>query len=291
MNKITDGAVKFLYDHYENAKKYVADSEYYNEYVEEKIHHSLQVIGAMKYIMKHEDTFKNRNEEFLNYAQIATILHDVGRFKEIKNLYDLEKQGNSKDSLWTSKQDHGIYGYEILKSTPEYNNPRIYIPVKHHGHMIEELYEDEEFSSIKDEKLKKDIMEIIFLVRDADKAANYYLMTSGYDKRFPHVFQNPYSTKEDSTPIPTKSIEQFTQFEVVSREYTINFATRYLNVLSWVFDMNYIPTYDLIIKNNSLPKMADIFYSIAKDEEIQSVVEKTIADFLKMRYDEKIRVM
>ena len=289
MNKYALNAVKFLYQHYENSKKYVADSEYYNEYNEEKIYHSMQVIGAMKYIMKHEKTFQNRDETFLNCAKIATILHDVGRFEEIKRLYDAEKNRNKKDSLWNSNLNHGYIGYEILKNSAEYNDPRIYIPVKHHGNMIEELYADEEFATIRDEKLKKDIIEIIFLVRDADKTANFYLMTNGRHNKFPHVFKNDFSEKDNARPISPEALEEFTGFQVVGRENAYNYATRYLNVLSWIFDINYLPSFDLIIKNGSLSKMADIVFDNACDEAAQEVIENAVADYLKMRYDEKIR--
>ena len=248
MSNIDDEALEFLHKYYADAKEYVKDSSYYTEYVEEKIYHSMQVVGAMKYIMKHEETFKNRSEDFIRCAKVATILHDVGRFQELKDLYDEAKKSNNSNSLWTSSLDHGCYGYEILKNSEQYNDPRIYIPVKHHGHMIEKLYEDEEFSGLKDEKLKKEITEIIFLVRDSDKAANYYLLTSKSNEKFPNVFNNPYTKEADALPLAPEMIEEFTQFQVVSKVKGYNYATRYLNILSWVFDMNYLPTYDLIIK-------------------------------------------
>ena len=289
MNKYAKDAVKFLHRHYEDARKYVADSEFYTEYTEEKIYHSMQVIGAMKYIMKHEKTFQNRDEYFLNCAMAATILHDVGRFEEIKRLYDAEKNKKKQDSLWTSNLNHGYIGYEILKNSTEYNDQRIYIPVKHHGNMIEALYEDEEFSSIKDEKLKKDIVEIIFLARDADKTANYYLMANANHNKFPNVFKNDFSAEANARPISPEAMEEFTEFMVVGRENAYNYATRHLNILSWIFDINYLPSFDLIIKNGSLMKMADIVFESAHDEAAQEIIENTVADYLKMRYDEKIR--
>ena len=289
MNKQVNDAIKFLYQHYNDAKKYVEDSEFYTEYNEEKIHHSMQVVGAMKYIMKHEKTFQNRDEYFLQCAMIATILHDVGRFEEIKRLYDAQKSENKQDGLWVSRLDHGAMGYEILKNSAGYNDPRIYIPVKHHGNMIEELYADEEFYAIKDEKLKKDIVEIIFLTRDADKTANFYLMTYGGNKKFPNIFKNNYSDEENARPISQEALDDFTGFNVVKRENAYNYVTRYLNILSWIFDINYLPSFDLIIKNGSLSKMADIVFENNKDEALQEVIENAVADYLNMRYEEKIR--
>lgn len=289
MNKFAENAIRFLYQHYENANKYVKDSEFYTEYTKEKIYHSMQVVGAMKYIMKHEKTFQNRDEGFLNCALAATILHDVGRFEEIKRLFDEERNKGAQDSLWTSGFDHGYLGYEILKNSAEYNDPRIYIPVKHHGNMIEELYQDEEFSSIKDEKLKKEIAEIIFLARDADKTANIYLMTCNADTKFPLVFKNTFSAEDNARPISPEALEEFTGFMVVGREKACNYAARYLNVLSWIFDINYLPSFDLVIKNGSLMKIADVVYENNTDKSAQPIIEATVADYLKMRYDEKMR--
>lgn len=288
MDKTIEEAVNLLKKHYAETKEYVKDSVLYSDYADEKIYHSMQVVGAMKYIMKHEDTFKNRDEEFLRMAKLATTLHDIGRFEEIKRLYDLEKGNISSDDLWTTKLNHGMMGYEILKNT-KYNDLRILIPIKHHGDMIEDLYADEQFSSIKDKKLQREIVEIIFLVRDADKTANYYLMSGQGKKKFSQVFAE--SDKEEDFGVSTDSLEDFTAFQIVSKERTRNRADRWLNLLSWVFDMNYVPSFNLIVKNNSLNKMIDGFNRYEKDNQIRSLVENTIADYLKIRYDEKIRTM
>ena len=276
MNKYALSAIKFLYTYYEDAKKYVADSAFYTEYTEEKIHHSMQVVGAMKYIMKHEPTFSGCDENFLNCAKIATILHDVGRFEELKRLYDAK---NGK-SLWNSELDHGYLGYEILKNSSEYNDPRIYLPVKHHGHMIERLYEDEEFVQIEDEALKKQIEQIIFLVRDADKTANYYLLIDKARDKFYNIFKDTYSKEENALPIMPDVLADFADFQVISNKKKYNYATRYLNILSWLFDINYLPSIELVIKNGALDKLIDFFCKIEKDAAVQNIVRTTINRYL-----------
>jgi len=127
------------------------------------------------------------------------------------------------------------------------------------------------------------------LVRDADKTANFYLVTGKGGKKFPDIFKNSFSPKLNALSISPEAMEEFTQFMIIKRENSYNYATRHLNMLSWIFDINYLPSLDLIIKNGSLAKMADIVFENTRDEALQEVIENTVADYLKMRYDERIR--
>ncbi len=283
MCNVEKKALDVLYKQYYEAKEYVKNSPLHLEWCEEKIYHSKQVIGAMLYLIKHEKIFQNCDKEFLHYAKCATILHDIGRFEETKKKWDNSNCGVSENI------DHSVLGYQFLKSIPEYNNPRIYLAVKHHGHMIEELYEDEEFSSIKDKKLKQEIIEIIFLVRDADKIANYYLMSCEPEKKFPYIFSNNDTTEQADEKILPEIIEEFTEFRITNSSCRVNRKTSLLNCLSWVYDINYISAIDFIIKNHSLSKMLDIFYNATHDDDLQEIVEKALADYIEMRYTERMR--
>ena len=51
MDKTIEEAVNQLKKHYAETKEYVKDSLLYSDYANEKIYHSMQVVGAMKYII------------------------------------------------------------------------------------------------------------------------------------------------------------------------------------------------------------------------------------------------
>ncbi len=67
-------------------------------------------------------------------------------------------------------------GCEKLRRIPEYDNILITLPVKHHGHLIEDFYTDSEYRNIEDRTIKEQVEKIIFTIRDADKIANFNLM-------------------------------------------------------------------------------------------------------------------
>lgn len=50
-------ALNLLYSEYERCLSIVMSSDFHVRYAEEKIHHSLQVLGAGNYIIKHEKWF------------------------------------------------------------------------------------------------------------------------------------------------------------------------------------------------------------------------------------------
>ena len=126
-----------LNDYYKKCLKKVEKNEFLVMYAQEKLKHSYQVVGAGNYIMRHEDIFaKNKDKDFLRSAKLAYLFHDIGRFEEIEKHFANPNQ----------KHDHSILSYEILKTLPEYAKPEILLPIKHHGHMIEDLYKDEDRS-------------------------------------------------------------------------------------------------------------------------------------------------
>ena len=99
------------------------------------------------------------------------MLHDIARFDEIR-----ERFLGAKGPF-----DHSVAGGEKLRKIPLYSDVRITLPIKHHGHLIGDFYKDEEYCAIADPVLKEEVEKILFLIRDADKIANFNLMM--YDQK------------------------------------------------------------------------------------------------------------
>lgn len=223
-------AKELLYEEYHKNFEIVKESPYHRRYVDEKIRHSLQVSGAGNGILKHESYFQNRSEEFIDIAKTAILLHDIFRFNEVRILFET---GN--------RIDHGAMGAEFLKQFPEFNNVLITLPIKHHGHMIEALYEDEEYQSITDDKLKQDVLHIAFAVRDADKIANWQIVTHEFDFVKKVWLPFPEDNSEEQGMLPPESWAYFSKQEVVPHGVvkTQTNAGEILSMLCWLFDMNY----------------------------------------------------
>lgn len=267
---------------FKNCYDVVKDSLYYKLYAEEKIHHSLQVMGAGNFILKHEKAFQNRSADFILKARQAYLLHDIGRFAEIKNLYDDSKKTDNQNYN-RKKYDHGVLGADFLRNFPRYNHPLIIIPIKHHGHLIEDLYGDDEYNSITDEQLKKDIETIIFLVRDADKTANFNLLKVDR-QHFEELFYGETIGDIASTIIAPNLLAKFDKYQTIDKRLINTIPERILGIIAWVFDMNYKASFDFMCRAGGVDFLIEKLGERTNDKQLQQTVAKTIKNYITLRY-------
>lgn len=257
--------------------KHVEGNPYYENYANEKLHHSLQVFGLGKYIFKHE--FSDKNEVFMDIALTAVLLHDIGRFKEIELWYDGAKG-------WL---DHGRIGYEILKDMTEYQDFRILLTVKHHGHMIEEFYSDIDYQRIGDEKLKKEIEEIIFLVRDADKMANLFLFVNApsVEESMLYKLDIVNMPKEQKTaPISENIFDDFMSGKVLLNDDIYSASDNILRYIAWLYDINFKSSMEFYIGHKLIDKYISYLRYYSQDENKLIAIEKKIKDYINRRYEQ-----
>ena len=133
--------------------------------IEEKIRHTYQVLGGANLILKNEPIFQNLSSSEIDLLKACVFLHDLGRFQEGV----------------VGGIDHGIYGAKLLENIEEFSQPKVRLSVKHHGHLIEDLYEDEEYMNLSLDE-QAEVRKFIFLVRDADKIANFNLVANEFSE-------------------------------------------------------------------------------------------------------------
>lgn len=258
---------QLLQQEYQNAVDEAGDSPFHRLWLDEKIRHSHQVLGAGRYILKHAPAFQNRSPEFINTTLQAILLHDVGRFKEF-----LEKFRNP------GKYDHGVLGSELLRTMPEYNRPEIILSIKHHGHLNEQFYADLEYQAIKDTKLGKDVETILFAVMDADKIANYYQM-----KRNPLHFQKlAYSLLQPENidlPLSEYAFDSFCQHNLFMNERVKSMSDFVLSIACWAFDLNYAISLDFCRQYELVTNLLQIVAKYNKDRVKQSKIEQIARDY------------
>lgn len=244
---------------------------YLIEIMDEKILHPYQVLGAGKYLLKHEPYFAKCSDEEKDFLQAVVLLHDVARFYEFLVLGHGEKI------------DHGVYGAEMLAKIPEFNKMEALLPVRHHGHLIEALYADKDYQNLPLKKQKK-IERIAFLVRDADKLANFYLIVTKF-KEMSSLF---FSERSFKTPhkkdVNAEVWDDFNHYNTVRKKYITNFAEQALGFFSWIFDLNYDFSFIFINKLHLVEKLSTEFsiYWKPKDKkyavkQVQEFVEKKMA--------------
>ena len=261
---IYEKAKQLLRSEYENNFEIVKNSHYHKCYMNEKIRHSWQVAGAGNGILRNEKYFKDKSADFIEIAKTAILLHDIFRFSEIRIMYQENK-----------KIDHGIKGAEFLSKFTEFNNPLILLPVKHHGHMIEDFYKDENYCSIKDDEFKEQIEKIIFAVRDADKIANWQILTKEYtDIR---IVWLPYPDDfSESQGVVTDAVwESFINGEVVLHKHLHTNADCVVSVIAWVFDINYKYSIDYSVCLDIFEGFEKILIDMkVSGDKIQAIIHK-----------------
>ncbi len=261
--------INILKQYYKDTLSYVDTDDFCVKYAHEKMIHSLQVIGAGNYIKKHEKTFHNRTDDFMLCATLSYLFHDIGRFDEIKLIFDKKAKTT----------DHGVLGANILASIDRYNDPRIILSVKHHGHLIEKFYNDIEYQSMSDKTLKKEIEEIIFLCRDADKIANLYLLKTQYDKH-EGVWassQDESFIKGDINPVMVECIKNN---KVCPRADIKSNADIFIAVLSWMFDINYQTSIDFCKKHKVVEAVVKIIARYNKQVDIHQELTRCMNEYL-----------
>lgn len=270
-------AKKLLNNEYEHNFEIVKDSHYHKSFVNEKIRHSLQVAGAGNGILRNEPYFQNKSAEFIEIAKTAILLHDVFRFNEIRIKYQENR-----------KVDHGAEGAKLLAELPDFNMQQIVLPVKHHGHMIEEFYKDTEFTSIADEELKDQIEHIIFAVRDADKIANWQILTKEYENMRLVWLPFPDDRTKNQGIISDNVWESFIQGEVVPRDYLKTNADCLISVLAWAFDINYKYSFEYSVRLNMLEGFEKIMHDLQIEQTKITYVMDTVKAYVEKRFGMKI---
>lgn len=242
------------------AQEKLSTSRNWQMFAEEKYIHSLQVLGAGNYILQHEDFFLNKSPEFIDLAKTVLILHDIARFEEIvlrsQNIYNY---------------DHGVEGAKMLERVPLFNNILITLPIKHHGHMIEDFYNDNVFKNIDDPEQKEDVMNLIFLVRDADKIANFNQLCNPHF----HEWHKYFFPEKDTSPQITPVVKDaFMQETIVPRPDIKTRADRMLSLLSWFYDINYNASLEFCRKLKIDTVMINIFKSMMHDNVDDEIIDK-----------------
>ena len=231
--------------------------------IEEKIVHSYQVLGAGNMILRNEEVYKKCSKKERDLLQSAVLLHDLGRFQEGV----------------TPNIDHGIHGANLLKEFDDFKLDKVYLAVKHHGHMIEALYDDDEYKVLSDAE-KEEVKKYIFLVRDADKIANFYLLIRNFQK-MDDLFFHP--GRFDGTIKASDYVHKtYMEHKSINKKDVMNVTDQTLMVMACVYDLNYKASFRFLDKMNIMGVLFD-FCAKYFDEEYFETYKREILNFIKER--------
>lgn len=244
----------------EEFEKYVKPYGRDNVKICRKIEHSYRVIKVAEQIAK---TLK-LEEVDLELAKLIGLLHDIGRFEQIR-IYDTF---SDKDSI-----DHADLGVKILFEDglirkfiedDKYDNI-IYKAIKNHNkYAIEDGLDEKELLHAK-------------IIRDADKTDIYEVYIRDIESNENAIFNYDNISKEK---ISDKVLEAVKEHKLVDRYYTVNEADRYVAALAFIFDFNFKKGLELVKESKYITKLINRVRTENNEEEME-VIERNILEYFK----------
>ena len=262
-------AWQLLKSNFDECCEIVKGNKFYYGYALEKWRHSKQVAGAGNYIISKVEWLKDKSAEYVEMVRTAVLLHDVCRFTEITYRY------NGGD-----KYDHGVEAAAFLKQIPLFNDIRIWLPIKHHGHRIEYLYNDDEYKNINDKNIQREVELICFIIRDADKIANLNLMT--HERSILPLFLGSGSGDKYKDGQLTPIIkENAFRYDTINRFADATVGDHIAGYVSWFFDINYKYSIDYCRKLKVIEGIFEIFEEYCSDEDFKQRYTIFVKEYIK----------
>ena len=266
-------AYDLLEKEYQKCFAYVQKDRRFTAFAQEKKRHSFQVAGAGNYLLRHIQWMQGRSVEFVELVKTAIFLHDICRFAEICKLFD-----------GVRGFDHGVEGAKFLQTIPMFNDVRIWLPIKHHGHLIEALYEDEAYQNIADKELQAQVQKICFIIRDADKIANLNMVTHEDNIWFLFFGKEKADYKPATDGVVSEIIQKDAFADItVRRDPNATVADRAISFLSWFTDVNYQAAIDYCKALDVVPRLVQIFEDCCSDEAFKRRYLAHFEDYLAKR--------
>ncbi len=191
-------------------------------------------------------------DEEVDLAALIAILHDIGRFDELKNFKQFDSVGNDH-AMVASKLlfDEGLITKFI--DTDEYNNIIKKAIENHNKKHIEEGLSEKELLHAK-------------IIRDADKLDNYRVKI---EEKIENIFPGIANSSEEleNSPISDNVFNSVVKEECVDIKDRVYPLDYWICVLAFVFDINYKETLSIIKEKNYINGLIDRFkYSVGNEK-------------------------
>lgn len=214
--------------------------------------HTLKVCEEIKELCESV----NSDELLTNIAQIAALLHDVGRFEQYKQY---------RTFVDSRSVNHAELGVEVindegvLKSLDWHSRQLVINAVKYHNQL-----------TVVD-GLADDTTQVLKMLRDADKIDIWRVVSEYYNNS-----QNRNKAIELNLP-DIEKISDGVLSDILSETLVKSAHLKTLNdfkalQMGWVFDLNYKHTYEVLKKRKYLEKIRD---SISVSDKAQTLYKVT----------------
>ena len=212
-------------------KEYLQDYDLNNGAILLKVKHTYEVAKLSDYIAKEIGL----DEENIKLAKLIGILHDIGRFEQLKQ---------TSTFLDSNEFDHANFGAKILFKD---NLIRKFIEDSQYDNLIEKAIVNHNKYKI-EEGLDKLTNLHCKIIRDADKIDNFRVKET---ERMENIFpgQTNIETMKYET-ISDKVFEDFQKHQLIKLEDRKTQLDFWVCVLAFIFDLNFKASYKYVKDKN-----------------------------------------
>lgn len=185
-------------------------------------------------------------------ARMLGLFHDIGRFTQFAN------HQTFRDEL---SFNHGHRGANIMEKCPalaacsDRDRLRIIAGIRHHN------------SANLPRGLEPDVLKFVKLARDADKLDIFFVLYNSWEngdlRRSPDI---RLMVKLDG-PVNPSALEEIRHRQTVSVANVKSLADFFLLQLSWVYDLNFRPSYQRLVSRKVIDNIAEVLPSSAEIKE------------------------
>lgn len=206
------------------------------------------------------------NQEDIELAELIGLLHDIGRFEELK----VTKELNSL------KFNHALYGTKMLFEKGMIRN---FIEDSQYDGIIKSAIENHSKLAI-EKGLDERALLHSKIIRDADKLDNYRVKK---EEKIEAIFPTRVSKKEDME----ESLLSDKVYETVMNKKCVNIHDRvtpldfWVCILAFTFDLNFDVTYKIVKENDYINILIDRFdYKDKETEDKMENIRKIVNEFI-----------
>lgn len=210
------------------------------------------------------------SKEDIELAELIGILHDIGRFEELK----ITKELNSV------KFDHAGHGSKMLL---EKGLIRKFIEDNQYDNIIKKTIENHSRLEIETNLDERTLLHSK-IIRDADKIDNYRVKK---DEKIEAIFPKRVNKKEDmeESKLSDKVYNTILDKKCVDIHDRITPLDFWVCILAFTFDLNFDVSYKIVKENDYINVLIDRFKY--KDKETKNIMEK-IRKIINEYIDKKI---
>ncbi len=192
------------------------------------------------------------SEEDIILAALIGILHDIGRFDELKNLKKFDGVGN----------DHAMFASKLLFEEGLITK---FIDTDKYNNVIKKAIENHNKKQIEEGLLDKELLHAK-IIRDADKLDNYRVKQ---EERIENIFPGVVNNKEEMensliSDNVYNSVMKEECVDIKDRKYPLDYL---IFVLAFTFDLYFKESLLIVKENNYIDILIDRFsYNISKEK-------------------------